>query len=586
MATDMGLARYSEKRKDWDYYTRASGLPSDQIQSIAFGDQGELYAGTQCDGIAMAGPDDNYTKWRTATGELKPPQATVGEGLVSNQINAIGILPADESSAIVALTPDGVSGSPDGDHWAFIRSEKFKGAAIMGALFTGPGQFDVTMPAEDWMTCLAPEMTHVWVGFRKRGVEERDMADPKGAKVRATQGDPAQATIRAILALPGQAPLIAGYDEMAGGLLTLDNAPPFKAVSTGGDKKDKVPDLPAAAPAPRLNDFKGLAGQVGKLSRQIGTGEAFFLADDWRTRGDWVGRYGSGYVKLCGMGKNGDQDYPLLPGYEVSIQLGPHHEASTTGPAWHHDNDTSEDLGSLYDPTLGHRRDAEENDASYDAKTYPESYDGPDLWVKVKAPEGVHCLSLYFLNNDAHRTGDNKYRDYDVQVLTNEANAEKVQASQPLSRTRVTDFWGGVYKQFLIRGPASYVVRIGRNRSHATRLHGVFLDPVTVVPPENPGVLPGFEASTYEMPEMPTDVQLLPLAQAAVSLWSQLDDGLALRGAVTLQMPFRIWCYRAAMAGLAPPIILERWRWQISIWTPEDRKNFDEAMKAAHDAAK
>ena len=42
IGSDMGLARYSEKRQDWDYYSRASGLPSDQIASIRFDDKGRI----------------------------------------------------------------------------------------------------------------------------------------------------------------------------------------------------------------------------------------------------------------------------------------------------------------------------------------------------------------------------------------------------------------------------------------------------------------------------------------------------------------------------------------------------------------
>ena len=65
-----------------------------------------------------------------------------------------------------------------------------------------------------------------------------------------------------------------------------------------------------------------------------------------------------------------------------------------------------------------------------------------------------------------------------------------------------------------------------------------------------------------------------------------MDDGLVLRGAIPLQMPLRIWCYRAAVTGGAPAAILEHWRWEISIWTPEDRKKFDDAMKAAYETIK
>jgi hypothetical protein len=380
--------------------------------------------------------------------------------------------------------------------------------------------------------------------------------------------------------------LIAAYDEVAGGLLTLDNAPAFKAVVSGTDVSASVLNLPAPAPIPVIDDAKALSTRLAKLTLQIATGEAFFLADDWRTRGDWIGRYGGGYAKLCGIGQNGDQDYSLQPGYEVSLLVGPHHEASVAGPVWYHSDDASAELRSLYDPTLGHRRDAEDNDMSYDVKTYPESYDGPDLWVRAKVPDGVHCLSLYFVNNDAHTTGLNKYRDYDVQVLSDDPDVDKIQKSAPLARTRVTDFWGGVYKQFLVRGPASYVVRIGRNRSFVTKLQAVFLDRVTGDMPESPGQLPGFDTTPYQAPEEPDDYHPTPLTEAAVSLWSQMDDALALRGAVSMQMPLRVWCYRAAIAGQAPAAILERWRWQIGIWTPDDRKKFEDAMKAARDAAK
>jgi hypothetical protein len=283
---------------------------------------------------------------------------------------------------------------------------------------------------------------------------------------------------------------------------------------------------------------------------------------------------------------DGDQDYALQPGYEVRIEAGPHRDTSDAGTAWYHGNDTSEDLRSLYDPLLGHRRDAEENDRTYDPKAYPESYDGPGLFVRVKVPDGIHCLSLYFLNNDAHNKGGTKYRDYDVTVVPGDEDDKKVVAETSLARTRVTDFWGGVYKQFLVCGPADYVVRIGRNRSLVTKLQAVFVDRVTPEAADPPARLPGFDAAPYDPPDEPTDYSPTPLTDAAVNLWGQLDDGLSLRGAVPLQMPLHIWCYRAAVAGQAPAALLERFRWEISIWTPEDRKKFDDAMKAARDAGK
>ena len=241
-----------------------------------------------------------------------------------------------------------------------------------------------------------------------------------------------------------------------------------------------IAELPAPVPLPVAGDAAVLGARLGKLTAVLEPGEAYFLADDWRTEGDWIGRYGNGYAKLCGMTDNGDQDYALLPGYEVVVGIGPHHKADADGAMAYYVHGTSGDQRALYDPSLGSRRQGELNDMTYDLAEYPESYDGPDLWVRVKAPEGVHCLSLYFVNNDAHSSNNGtKYRDYDVQVLPGFADDNVANTSPPLARTRVTDFWGGVYKQFLICGPADYVVRIGRNRSVVTKLQGVFLDPVT-----------------------------------------------------------------------------------------------------------
>ena len=582
IATDMGLARYSEKRQDWDYYTRASGLPSDQIQCLAFDDNGQLYAGTQCNGIAIAGPDDNYTKWRTETAPNPVPAAPSGEVMGSDLINHIITLrsPDGNDSAVVAGTPFGATALLDGK-WMFIHGKDWQ-EHTAGPYLTGLGG---PSPAEDWITVVQNSGTHIWVGYRKSGVESADLLGQGTPEVQANVTPPATVFIRAILALPGQPPLVAAYDGAAGGLLTLANAPPYNPVASGTAASTPPPKLPAPAALPALEDAKTLGVRLDKLTQQLAPGEAYYLADDWRTEGDWVGRYGGGYAKLCGMAQ-GDQDYSLQPGYEVSLQVGPHHEANAAGPVWYHTNESTDDLRDLYDPTIGQRRDTEDNDFSYDIKTYPESYDGPDLWVRVTVPDGVHCLSLYFLNNDSHHKGPNKYRDYDLQILPGDGDDATIQAAAPLARARVTDFWGGVYKQFLVCGPARFVVRIGRDRSFVTKLQAVFLDRVTGEPPDETASLPGFDTVPYDAPADPPGDHFTPLTGAAHDLWGELDGALGLRGGVPLQMPLRIWCYRAAIAGQAPEALLDRWRWQISIWTPDERKQFDDAMKAAHDAIK
>jgi len=617
IASDMGLARYSEQRQDWDYFTRTSGLPSDQVSCMTFDGKGRLFVGTQCNGIAVADPDDTPPAWHVWKMETAPAPAPIGtfSGLVSDEINELQTIqqPGFQSnvfSVIAALTPSGASITHAGMHrplaallgdlWTFIHGQDWR-EHTAGAPVDGPPT-RIPLPAEDWMTALRIQGLHGWIGFRKSGVESRGLVNVAALELRANVPQPGVAMIRSMLILPDGPPLFAAYDAASGGLLTLDNAPPLKPVASGSAAA--VPELPAPVQAPALDDAKALTAHLGKLTRQVAPGEAFYLADDWRTEGDWVGRYGGGYAKLCGMGEHGDEDFALQPGYAVSVTVGQRQEtallnagglsfaasitvgqsqeAAQSGAAAIHDDETSDDLRSLYDPTSGHRRDAADSDGGAAAAGGTASGDGPGLWVNVKVPDGVHCLSLYFVNNDAHAKAGNEYRDYDVQVFSDENNDGKVQTGAPLVRTRVTDFWGGVYKQFLICGPANYGVRIGRNRSEATRLQGVFLDPAAAV--ENPGQLPGFVAAPYGPPDEPDESNLSPLADAASTLWDKLGDALPLRGAVAMQMPFRIWCYRAAIAGQAPPEILERWRWQVGIWNADDRKKYDDAMKAAHDA--
>jgi len=439
-------------------------------------------------------------------------------------------------------------------------------------------------PEEDWITTMAASGRYVWMGYRRSGVECDNIDDPLQRAIIACVPAPNTVFVRQIIVLPDHPPLIVANGKTAGGLLTLDATSTWAPLASATPVVHGFP-LPAPASVPALDDARAFAANLDKLSAQLAPGEAYYLADDWRTEGDWVGRYGSSFVKLCAVTTDGDEDYALEPGYDVSVVLGPNHDPRTPAPvSWRH-GDLNSGLHTLYSPELGHRRDAENNDWSYDDDLYPESYDGPDLWVRVTVPDGVHCLTLYFVNFDAHDGGGNKYRDYDLKIVPDDPDPAKVQTASPLARARVNDFWGGVYKQFLVCGPGKFVVKIGRNRSFVTKVQGIFLDRVTGQPPENPGLLPGFDTVHYQIPDEPQLDSPAPLTKAADDLWNELDQSLGMRGAIPVQIPFHLWCYRAAIASNAPAQLLERWRWEMGIWNDDDRKKFDDAMKAAHAAA-
>ncbi len=83
VSTEGGLARYSLKGDRWSYLTRASGLPSDQIASLAFSKAGDLFIGTQCDGVGIARASDGYRKWTVVEGPDRMPAVPMGAGLFS-----------------------------------------------------------------------------------------------------------------------------------------------------------------------------------------------------------------------------------------------------------------------------------------------------------------------------------------------------------------------------------------------------------------------------------------------------------------------------------------------------------------------
>jgi hypothetical protein len=80
-------------------------------------------------------------------------------------------------------------------------------------------------------------------------------------------------------------------------------------------------------------------------------------------------------------------------------------------------------------------------------------------------PEGSHILSLYFVNDHHYYEPNRRY--------TLEISAAKC----PPVLADVDIFGGGVYKRFLVRGPAELRIRIRRDASMNVLLQGVFLDP-------------------------------------------------------------------------------------------------------------
>ena len=151
IGTSAGLTRYSVSKDTWKHFVKESGariqnpeegkaesgnenhltpalspggggeggrLPGNQVSAIAFDAKGNIYVGTQCDGIAMASRDSDYTDWRQAP-MTENPFIYASYGLPSKLIND---LLAAADGTIYAATDGGLAWSRDGGtNWTFRR---------------------------------------------------------------------------------------------------------------------------------------------------------------------------------------------------------------------------------------------------------------------------------------------------------------------------------------------------------------------------------------------------------------------------------------------------------------------------------
>ena len=119
IAHNAGLTRYRIKEDDWQHITRAQGLPCVAVIKVSFAPNGDLYAATECDGLAIARAADNYAKWQNVRGVDIPPSLPCGEGLPSNLMNDLLVA---KNGTVWAATTGGVAYSVDaGATWRFRR---------------------------------------------------------------------------------------------------------------------------------------------------------------------------------------------------------------------------------------------------------------------------------------------------------------------------------------------------------------------------------------------------------------------------------------------------------------------------------
>jgi hypothetical protein len=574
LGTSAGLTRHSVSRDTWTHYTKGqsgkqkvesgnqSGLPSDQITAIAFDAKGNIYVGTQCDGIALASRDTDYRDWRQAPLADQDIPTFAGFGLPSRLIND---LLAVSDGSIYAATSGGLAWSRDnGATWQFRRGKDF--ADKMKGLAGGPPKgwsarsLPKDLPPEDYVTCLAEDDAGViWADFRQHGIlalsgysyEELDKLSAKETGG-ADYG-------RAILPMPDFRPWLASYGK--GLLRSAEVRQLRKKQILRGEVAALATEAPFPSPAkpPTLAELNGLLKEIEAVpAARLTNGAVIPLEDDWRTEGQWLGRYGRFWIVLCANWSPKDDVWGA--GWEVSYdaRMGLNHAPGDSLRYWVHWLATKDNRCLEMSPTYLHSRvlkklttwDVDRRESEWDdhGEAYPMSKDGPHVYCSLSIPVGLFYLSLYEVDPNGHSSA-NRFRDYQISLRPHPGRASLDQhignttvirsfydiaefdQKPELAHARAHDFYGGVYKRFLVRGPAKLTLQVNRNYSFNTILPGVMLDLVDELPPPYYCTRPEWETKQAK-------AALEKLSPAYVPADNAAEAALRLAAALD-QMPFK-----------------------------------------------
>ncbi len=601
--TEAGLFRYSPAHETWTYYTRAHGLPSDQISALAFDAAGSVFAGTECEGLAIGSRVSGYAKWRTVSGPSGLAVTSGGRNLPSDQVNAVLVV---KDGAVYVGTDRGLARSLDGgEAWRYTRGADYKAKAEQQYRKATAVNQDVRgdLLAEDYVASLAQDSAgRLWVGHRTQGCEALDINT-----LRRVDSSSAADFVTALAPGADGSVLAGGYGA---GLVSIH--PPTDAAARVPAPVPHSAFFPAAAKPPTLARLREMLQAMKSLQASASDLQAMYLGEDWATQGDWTGRYGRQWATLCAARSPFDHNIQEVFPFQIEAHMGPHHAKGDSLRRWVQSVQT-DNPKSLYDPIPGYRRQAEWDDH---AEAYPRDYEGPDILVTASVPAGLHRVSLYFMNKDGH-TGTNRARDYRVLLRPSAATPDATLALPVLAQARVHAFWGGKYVQFVVRGPGKYSLQIAKNNSFNTIVSGVFVerllgpsdwqdkqpmgwmggirydppDPDTPTPPD-PHLLDKLLAAAQSgiKPPVLTPAKQertkhkLEVIASARALWSALDACWDKQDGVSFQWPYRLLAYRAIASVDAPDVLQANWRWALRLWTQKDRQQFKEVMEQAHQA--
>jgi hypothetical protein len=605
----------------WSYCTRADGLPEDQITSMAFTPAGTLYAGTFSHGLAIGRRDSRgKMRWKNLQAQgsrydrmLNP----IGDGLPSDQIN--DVLAAADGRIYVA-TAEGLGIREPDRSWHYVRGRSIYNQ--VKELYTGADtnlkarvqafvrnqtawkKIIPRLPQGEYISCLAEAGDgKVWLACRSDGTA---LFQPGKGELWHTPKTLVRYLSRAIAANKDGSILLGGTSKR---MFKITPAQPALAASKilyNSSAADTETPFPAPAAPPSEATILKLLQAVAKQTKNTPAANAkypyaAYLGEDWSTGGDWVGSYGADASMLCAIGgfasaksnirpTIGDPDNPY---FWVEGLLGPHFRSGDSIRLYVHCLKTKQ-RRVLYHYLEGLRCEAECDDHG---ETYHSTFEGPDMWFYLRLKKGLHKISFYFINPNGHLYFTSM-RDYTLEVRrfnyderkpvdgfydVTKPNWKEVLAEPVICRSRVRNFYGGVYKQFLMRGTGRYMVKISRNHSRNTILSGVFIDTL----PEDGKAKPWRTAAwigthRYAPPEIKLPQNASPKLEAAYSIWQLLETHAASPIYLKYRQRILTLLYRALRSDPAAETLCANIHWQLPIYTKDNAESFTKNMAAGY----
>jgi hypothetical protein len=623
LATSAGLSRYRIDANKWEHLTREDGLLEDQASALAFKSDGTLIVGTQCHGLAIFNRNEKG-EYKHAQNIVAPerfgpnncspvPLTPRGQGLPSNQINDIIVTKNTASKSIFIATSAGlVRASNDFSKLEYTRGRDYADK-VRGLYGGAPKDFkqpatailDQLVPNDHLTTVVEDLVGQIWVGTWANGILVFDtILAKRGTATQKSSGVPDNFVTK-ILPLKDSNFLVGTY---GGGIakstqpFNMSGRKPATEIFAANEYSVRTKDfrhLPFPIKPPTINELKSIQTKLSKLKTPLPKVYAAYYGEDWKTQGNWVGQYGRQYAVMCAANAPFDHNFYYNEDFfTVRGFIGPFHNNGDTIRRWVHWIET-DNPRTLYSPLDAYRRQSEWDDHG---EAYPLSKDGPDVWyfLKVKNP-GIYRVDMYFFNKDGH-SRNNRLRDYSIEFyksptglswgkglewqIFSELAEQQVIKSPPIAKSRIRDFWGGVHKQFIVKGSEDYFVKVRRNYSFNTIVGFVGIDRILGEPTlhDKLGISPWMEKVRCEQPEIPETYKDENVTLAK-DLWKKIDEVADKSGYSAIQRKIKLNIFQVANAtkqqGENESQFHKAIAWRLNQWYNDQRKEWESNMAEA-----